>query len=365
MACRRRPWRICTRRRCAHHRDLRASATRRRSRCRGRASPSRCTRRRTPCAARRRGGARSPRRTRARSSAPWRIMPRHSRSRPGSKPGVSTNVMIGRLNASHHCDEARRLARRLDVERAGAVHRLVGDDADRRGRRARPSPVTRFGAYAARSSRKESLVEHVVDDGRARRTTRSGAPGTAAAARVAGRSTGSSASSTRRIGEMVVGEVREQRGERVSASSSSATTSAATPLCAVVHRRAAELGRATIGTPVNVGDRRRARSRTRTRRRSSPRGRASRARAPGPDTHGPTTASTSAPTPDASTSARATRPHACSAATPSPSSAPDVSSSPTSGMPQLAREVHRRARRSRRRRCRSRRGACRRRGGTS
>ena len=29
-------------------------------------------------------------------------MPRHSRSRPGSKPGVSTSVTIGRLNASHH-----------------------------------------------------------------------------------------------------------------------------------------------------------------------------------------------------------------------------------------------------------------------
>src|SRR5438105_2204365 len=37
------------------------------------------------------------------SCAPWRIMPRHSRSLPGWKPGVSTNVTIGRLNASHHC----------------------------------------------------------------------------------------------------------------------------------------------------------------------------------------------------------------------------------------------------------------------
>ncbi len=70
------------------------------------------------------------------SSAPWRIMPRHSRSRPGSKPGVSTNVMIGRLNASHQRDEPGGLARRLDVERAGAVQRAGSRRCRPDGRRA-------------------------------------------------------------------------------------------------------------------------------------------------------------------------------------------------------------------------------------
>ena len=46
--------------------------------------------------------ARSPPQYACTSSAPCRIIPRHSRSRPGSKPGVSTNVRIGRLKASHH-----------------------------------------------------------------------------------------------------------------------------------------------------------------------------------------------------------------------------------------------------------------------
>ena len=34
------------------------------------------------------------------SWAPWRIIPRHSRSFPGWNPGVSTKVIIGILKAS-------------------------------------------------------------------------------------------------------------------------------------------------------------------------------------------------------------------------------------------------------------------------
>ena len=53
----------------------------------------------------------------------------------------------------------------------------------------------------------------------------------------------------------------------------------------------------------------------------------------GPATHGPTTEKTMGTVPDASLSALATRPQACSEARPSPTSAPDVLSSPTIGTP--------------------------------
>src|SRR5262252_679598 len=53
----------------------------------------------------------------------------------------------------------------------------------------------------------------------------------------------------------------------------------------------------------------------------------------GPETHGPTTASIVGTTPEASVSARATRPQAWSDATPSPTSAPDVAIAPTTGTP--------------------------------
>ena len=90
------------------------------------------------------------------SSAPWRIMPRHSRSRPGSKPGVSTNVTIGRLKASHVATNRAALRDASMSSVPARCMRLVRDDADRRGRRAIRSPVTRFGAYRGRSSRNES-----------------------------------------------------------------------------------------------------------------------------------------------------------------------------------------------------------------
>ena len=57
------------------------------SRCRDRPSPSRCTRRRTPCAARRRVRGTVAAAYACSSCAPWRMMPRHSRSlaRAGSR----------------------------------------------------------------------------------------------------------------------------------------------------------------------------------------------------------------------------------------------------------------------------------------
>ena len=97
------------------------------------------------------------------SSAPWRIMPRHSRSRPGSKPGVSTNVTIGTLKLSHH---ATKRAALRDASMSSVPARCCGWFATtpigRPSRRA--SPVTRFGACCARSSRNELVVDDVGDD---------------------------------------------------------------------------------------------------------------------------------------------------------------------------------------------------------
>ena len=56
-------------------------------------------------------------------------------------------------------------------------------------------------------------------------------------------------------------------------------------------------------------------------------------RSAGPDTAGPSSSSTIGTTPDASDSALATRPHAWSAATPSLTSAPELATRPTIGMP--------------------------------
>ncbi len=50
---------------------------------------------------------------------------------PGKKPGTSTNVTIGMLNAVAETDEARRLDAGVDVEHAGQHGWLVRDDAHR------------------------------------------------------------------------------------------------------------------------------------------------------------------------------------------------------------------------------------------
>ena len=65
------------------------------------------------------------------SSAPWRIIPRHSRSLPGRNPGVSTRLTMGRLKESQSRTNRARLLRRRDVERARQDPGLVGHDAHR------------------------------------------------------------------------------------------------------------------------------------------------------------------------------------------------------------------------------------------
>ena len=285
------------------------------------------------------------------SSAPWRIMPRHSRSRPGLEAGRVDERDDRQVERVAPRDEPRRLARRLDVERAGAVQRLVGDDADRRGRRAWPSPVTRFGAYAARSSRKRVGVEHVVDRRRARRTTRSAAPGTAAAATshgaidgvvgaraAAGRRGGGRAGTQRSAGERVARRRPRRR-----------TTSDATP----VARSCTAAPPSSVATTAHAGELRdrvgpgHVRERVVGHHHVVERARAASA---GPETHAPghreqrrhdarhvrRARARAGPTRAARRRRRA-------------SSAPEVSSSPTSGICELDPRAAPRARRSRRR----------------
>jgi hypothetical protein len=89
------------------------------------------------------------------SSAPWRIMPRHSRSRPGSKPGVSTNVTIGKFEVSH---QATNRAALRDASMSIVPARYNGWFATTPT--GRPSTVaravTRLHAYSARTSKNES-----------------------------------------------------------------------------------------------------------------------------------------------------------------------------------------------------------------
>ena len=188
-------------------------------------------------------------------------------------------------------DEAGRLARRLDVERARAVRRLVGDDADRpaverreRGHEVRRVPGAQLEARAGVERRRRSTTRTSYD-AVGRSGNRRGRD------RDTARSRSSSRLAARRIGEVVVGEVRQERDERVAGRSPRrGTTSAATP----VRRSCTPLppsSDARHALAGEVADRVRARSRTRTRRRSSRPGRSSPSASAGPDTHAPVTAS--------------------------------------------------------------------------
>ena len=59
------------------------------------------------------------------------MMPFHSWSVPGRKPGTSTKVSTGTLKASQVRTNRAAFSDGVDVEGAGELHRLVGDDADR------------------------------------------------------------------------------------------------------------------------------------------------------------------------------------------------------------------------------------------
>ena len=81
-------------------------------------------------------------------------MPRHSRSVPGSKPGVSTKVTNGTLKQSHHCTNRAAFS---DASMSMVPARWLGWFATipiawvSRC----PNPVTRFAAWSGRSSRND------------------------------------------------------------------------------------------------------------------------------------------------------------------------------------------------------------------
>ena len=147
------------------------------------------------------------------SSAPWRIIPRHSRSLPGSKPGVSTNVTSGRLKQSHHCTCRAAFSRRFDVDGAGPLVGLVGDHAD--------GPAVEAGEAGDEVRRvpgpqleERVVVEDVLDDradvvgGVGPRRHRGRGAVAVAVDRVVGCDDG-------RVLEMVRRQVVEERGDRV------------------------------------------------------------------------------------------------------------------------------------------------------
>ena len=96
--------------------------------------------------------------------APCRMIPRHSRSRPGRYPLVSTNVITAMLKQSHHCTKRAAFCAastsRLPALCIGwfAITPTVRSSS-------RPRPVTRLGAYADSQLEKRVAIEHVVDDG--------------------------------------------------------------------------------------------------------------------------------------------------------------------------------------------------------
>jgi hypothetical protein len=65
------------------------------------------------------------------SFAPWRMMPPHSWSVPGRKPGTSQNVSSGMLNASQVRTKRAALALASMSSTPASWLRLVADDADR------------------------------------------------------------------------------------------------------------------------------------------------------------------------------------------------------------------------------------------
>ena len=342
----------------AHHRDLRGRPRDALVVAEARSSPSRCTRRRRPCAAPRTAAARSPRRRRGASCAPWRMIPRHSRSLPGRYPLRVDEGDDRDVEAVAPLHEARRLLRGVDVEGAGLVIGWLATTPTVRPPR-RPSPVTMFGAYPARSSRNvcssstSSITVRTSYDAVAR-------AGTAAAARAAVAVDGVVRSLERRILEVVRREVaRAARRRRASRRPRRSTTSVATPLsrsCTAAPPRRSR----SIGTPVNS---------------TTTSGPVTYANASlvmitwsampsssaGPDTAGPTSISTIGTTPDASASALADAAPRVQRRDAFADVGARLRDAADDRDAELDREVHGPLDRSRPRRCRSRRGACRRR----
>ncbi len=242
---------------------------------------------------------------------------------------MSTKVITGKLKQSHHCTKrAAFCAASMSRLPAWIIGWLATMPTGRPSRR--PSAVIMLGAYAARSSRNESWSRTSLMTVRTSYEAIARA-GTTAAAREQSRSTGSSAVSTGGSSRWLDGRYPSRKRATSSASSSLATTIVATPLsrsCTAAPPRRSR----PIATPVND---------------TTTSGPLTYANASlvmitwsampssnaGPDTAGPTSSRMIGTTPEASTIARATRPSACSAAMPSLTSAPELATRPTIGIP--------------------------------
>ena len=90
------------------------------------------------------------------------MMPFHSWSVPGRKPGTSTKVSTGMLKASQVRTKRAAFSEASMSRHAGELHRLVGHDADR-APSTRPKPTMMFGANSALDLEELAVVEHVLD----------------------------------------------------------------------------------------------------------------------------------------------------------------------------------------------------------
>ena len=273
---------------------------------------------------------------------------------------MSTKVTTGKLKQSHHCTNRAAFCAASMSRLPAWLHGLVGDHADR-------SPVEppetgdHVGRVAVAELEEGVLVEHVRDDGpdvvrrgRPRRHRRGGA-GRRPVDGVVG-------VLERRILEMVRRQVataalrarpsrRPRRRRRMVATPLSRSCTVAppsrSPSIGHTGERDHDVGSGhvrerVVGHDHVVGDA------------EQQRGSGHRGARPA--------ASTIGTTPDASLSALATRPHACSEATPSDTSAPELAMRPDDRQARARPRGGRPARWPRPRRCRWRRGASRRRG---
>ena len=92
------------------------------------------------------------------------MIPFHSWSVPGRKPGTSTKVSTGTLKASQVRTNRAAFSRGVDVERAGELHRLVRHHAHRPA--LDPAEADDDVRREQRLHLEElAVVEHVLDDG--------------------------------------------------------------------------------------------------------------------------------------------------------------------------------------------------------
>jgi hypothetical protein len=91
------------------------------------------------------------------------MMPPYSCSTPGRKPGTSTKVTSGMLKALQKRMKREALSDGVNVEHAGHLAGLVGDDTDGRPQ-TRAKPTTTLGAKPDWTSRKFGVIDDAEED---------------------------------------------------------------------------------------------------------------------------------------------------------------------------------------------------------